>query len=306
MDNKYFQLANNIENFNKDGRLLIQDIYNLYGDFLQKFKWDLQIVYEQQIEHNDGTFSKLPILCFTSPLKGKALWVLSGVHGEESAGPNAIAQSLEYIGKLGTEIPMVLFPLCNPLGYTKGWRYPNEYRDWKKGISVSDSEYLLPKTDTNLPVARAEKPAGPEAFAITQQVIKLINEYPPLLSIDHHEDEALEYSYIYSQGKLGVNDPVANTIVRIMQEAGTPLQTTGKTRFDEDVLNGIVLSAEDGSIDELLAAEKIVIDGKLEKGPAAKTTIVVETPVINVPLEKRIKAHKAIINNYLDLYRMSL
>jgi hypothetical protein len=41
----------------------------------------------------------LPIIALRTPKKGKALWVISGIHGEEPAGPNAISdrKAIEFL-----------------------------------------------------------------------------------------------------------------------------------------------------------------------------------------------------------------
>jgi len=63
----------------------------------------------------------------------------------------------------------------------------------------------------------------------------------------------------------------------------------GKTRFGEEIKNGVIGPVADGSIDELLTAH------------GAQTVIVVETPTIGVPLEKRVAAHGRIIQAYEEL-----
>jgi hypothetical protein len=280
--------------FTQDGRKPLNELYSNFSKLSSLYGWDKHLVYSQ------GT--GFDILNFNSPKKGKALWILSGIHGEEPAGPNAISKSIELIGQLGQQIPIVLFPLCNPLGYFQNWRYPNEYRDWKKGISVSDSEFLLLNTDKKSP--RTEKPAGEEAFYICGRILELLTDYPPHATIDHHEDEALQYSYIYSHGPDGVTDQVAKEIIEIMKHTGAPLQMEGKTRFDETIENGVVLGLDDGSIDALLSAKEIIVNGLVRPGPNAQSSIVVETPAINVLLSKRVKIHTEIIKNYERLYHL--
>ena len=46
----------------------------------------------------------LPILAFRTRLKGDALWIISGIHGEEPAGVNAIAKNVRYLNKLAKRI----------------------------------------------------------------------------------------------------------------------------------------------------------------------------------------------------------
>ena len=67
----------------------------------------------------------LPIIALRSPKKGPAIWVLAGIHGEEPAGPNAVAAAIADIAMLGEHRPVVLLPLLNPHGYARNWRYLN-------------------------------------------------------------------------------------------------------------------------------------------------------------------------------------
>ncbi len=95
-----------------------------------------------------GTSVPLPIVALRSPVKGPAIWILAGIHGEEPAGPNAVAAAIDDIAKLGEHRPVVLLPLLNPHGYARNWRYLNvaEYSESVDGQSVGDSSHLLPDT----------------------------------------------------------------------------------------------------------------------------------------------------------------
>lgn len=253
----------------EDGRLPVDQLSIAHDRLVAEYGWQSEVVYEQ-----DGLASTV----FTSPQAGQALWVLAGIHGEEPAGPNAIAQEIDLIGQLGQKLPIVLFPLCNPWGYVKDWRYPNERRDWQVGQSVAEAVV----TENNNPIA----------LALMKKIKGLLPDYPSILSIDHHEDEALPAGYIYSQGRLGVDDPVASRIIDILSGTGIPIQHEGITRFGEEVTQGVVGPVHDGSIDEFLA----------EQG--TPSVIVIETPAISLSLPARIKAHTALINAYEELFTL--
>ncbi len=298
-----------VQIFTEDGRRPLKELYQEYLRLEMDFGWIKEVVYTALFKSQEGEI-EVPVFCFKSPQQGPALWILSGVHGEEPAGPNAIANHIDELAKLAEEIPLVIMPLLNPLGYGKGWRYPDEYRDWQKGHSVSDSEYYLQSSaDTTTP--RASEPSSEFAGSVTSFVLKTVSDYPPILTIDHHEDEALEQSYIYSQGTLGADDPTAQSVVLILTETGIPLQMTGLTRFGELVLNGVAvdintrLPVSDGSIDELLAAKSIIMDGQVVRGPSSKTSLVIETPTINVSLERRVQAHSNILLNLRKLWQIA-
>lgn len=246
---------------------------------------------------------------------GPALWILAGIHGEEPAGPNAIARSLPSIAALaGKGVPIVLIAMCNPKAYRGNWRYPNTpERDWRKGgYSVGDAEFLLPDLDAGRG-PRAAAPAGPETLALMHYVMGLIEPYPPLLVLDLHEDElSTEGGYIYSQGKAPEDSPVGKKIIALLQASGIPIRLSGKTRFGEAVENGMIsrddkgLPIRDGSIDELFASTEIFRNGKKVPGPSAPTVIVVETPAYaGAELAKRVSAHASILEKIEDLWALS-
>ena len=257
----------------------------------------------------------LAIKAWRTPHRGEALWILSGIHGEEPAGPNAIARSLPSLVSLAKAgVPVVVIPLCNPKAYRQNWRYPNTAeRDWHKGgYSVGDAEYLLPDLATGQS-PRAPAPPGPETKALTQFVLRLAADYPPRLVLDLHEDElSMEGGYIYSQGSHADDNPVGAQIVRLLLANGIPLRKSGNTRFGEPIVNGVISRDDkgqpirDGSIDELMAATEIFVAGKKVRGPAAQTVIVVETPAFEGSrFEQRVAAQAAVIRNVQELWRLN-
>ncbi|MEK6833765.1 MAG: hypothetical protein AABY32_07010 [Nanoarchaeota archaeon] len=287
-----------------DGRKPIEELYSSFYD-LQKSGWILDTLGFSECKYMNKNVS-LPIIALRTPKKGKSIWILSGVHGEEPAGPNAIAEAetIEYLKKIGKRIPIVLLPLCNPLGYLRDWRYINQ-RKWDKnseGQSVGDSEHYLPSLN-NPNIPRREKPSCKECGFLTKYVVDTSKKYKPLMSFDFHEDDLISKGYVYSQGKLGQKDKIAKNIVKILLNSGVNIQTEGKTRFGEDILNGVVGNGEpDGSIDELLATRKIIVNDKIFYKPATKTSIVIETPAKAMKLEERKKAHMNVLfslNNFI-------
>jgi hypothetical protein len=244
---------------------------------------------------------------------GPALWIIAGVHGEESAGPNAIARNASLIAEINDAgIPVVLIPLANPKAYFNNWRYPNTpERDWKKGggYSVGDSEYLLMTGKQ----PRAAKAPGPETTALTRFVLDMAKTYPPALVLDLHEDElSVDGGYIYSQGIQAEDNPVGAEIVRALQSAGIRLRMGGHTRFGEPIVDGVISRDDkgspirDGSIDELLAADTVFIDGMARKGPSAETVIVVETPAdASVSFEQRVAGQGEVLKRLWTLWQLN-
>ena len=259
--------------------------------------------------------ASLAIKAWRTRQTGPALWILSGVHGEESAGPNAIARNIGVIAELAESgIPMVLIPISNPKAYRNNWRYPNTAeRDWKLGgYSVGDSEYLLPDLESGTK-PRAGRVAGPETLALTSYVLTHAQMYPPALVLDLHEDElSVDGGYIYSQGKQADANPVGAEIVSALQAAGIRLRMSGATRFGEPIVAGVISRDDngdpirDGSIDELLASNTVFIDGIARSGPAAKTVIVVETPAdASVTFEQRVAGQGEVLKRLLTLWRLN-
>jgi hypothetical protein len=277
-----------------DGRKPVEELYRAYASLLEK-GWQLDVIIQSQPQ---GRAYALPIIALRTPNSGAAYWILSGIHGEEPAGPNAIAESIEAIAALGERQAVVLLPLNNPQGYVHNWRYLNmqKYSGTVAGLSVGDSEHLLTDPD-NPDRARASAPSSPEADAITRYILKLSAQYPPAASIDLHEDNLINEGYVYSQGKLGVADPLALDAVLTLKDNGIPLKMSGETRFGEVIEGGIIGPVIDGSIDELMSAGSIIVDGRAQPGPAAHTVLVFETPAGQVSLQQRIDAHAALLKS---------
>ena len=281
-----------------DGRKPIQALYQSYLKLLDR-GWTLEIVANSQPA---GTTAALPIIALRSPQSGPAVWILAGIHGEEPAGPNALAAVIEDIARLGQQRPVVLMPLLNPQGYARNWRYLNVpiYSEAIEGHSVGDSSHLLPAPEKP-ENPRAASGSSPEADAITAFVLHLAADYPPLYSIDLHEDNLIDQGYVYSQGTLGSADPLAIEAVSVLKDNGVPIKVGGETRFGEKVADGIIGPVVDSSIDELISSKDVVVDGRVQPGPAAKTVLVFETPAAALTLERRIDAHAALIRRLLAL-----
>jgi hypothetical protein len=289
-----------------DGRASIEALSEKYAS-LEARGWLRETIYA----YDDGD----AIRAWRTPEPGPALWILAGIHGEEPAGPNALAESLGVLLALAESgVAIVVAPLCNPRAYRSGWRYPNTpERDWRKGgYSVGDAEYLL--EDFGDPARpRAVAAPGPESFALTQFVLRTAETYPPRLVLDLHEDElSTEGGYIYSQGIAATDNPVGAEVIRLLQNAGVPLRLAGETRFGEPIVRGAVSRDKegrpirDGSIDELFAAHEIFRDGRKVAGPSARTVIVVETPTFaGSQLALRVAAHAAVLREVAALWRIN-
>src|SRR3989339_1600612 len=115
---------NHVKTFTEDGRAPIENLYAAYLKLLEPGHWEVEIIAEAATTWQ-GKPVDFPILAFKTKITGPALYILSGIHGEEPTGPNAIADSLDVLTEMGKNRPVVLIPLCNPLGYFRKWRYLN-------------------------------------------------------------------------------------------------------------------------------------------------------------------------------------
>ena len=275
-----------------DGRMPIESLYRASLGLLE-LGWTADII---ATSAPPGTGAPLPIIALRSPKTGPAVWILAGIHGEEPAGPNAVAAAIADIARLGAQRPVVLLPLLNPHGYARNWRYLDVavYSESVDGQSVGDSSHLLPAAE-DAARARADAPSSPEAAAITAWILQKQADYPTIVSIDLHEDNLIDAGYVYSQGKAGAADELATAAVAVLRENGVPIQMDGATRFDEPIVRGIIGPVTDGSIDELLSARDVITDGERRRGPGAESVLVLETPAAALPLAQRVGAHASLL-----------
>lgn len=275
-----------------DGRRPIEALYGDYAGLVER-GWTLDVVAESQPA---GTTRPLPIIALRSPARGPAVWILSGIHGEEPAGPNAIAAAIEDIAALGQRRPVVLLPLLNPQGYARNWRYLNVavYSQTIDGHSVGDSSHLLPSPDDPAR-PRSSAPSSAEADAITAYVLRHAADYAPVTSIDLHEDNLIHQGYVYSQGAAGAADALAIDALSVLKQHGIPIKIDGETRFGEPIAGGIIGPVTDSSIDELMSTPTVVSGGCRQPGPAARTVLVFETPAAAISIGRRIEAHAALL-----------
>ncbi len=275
-----------------DGRAPIESLYRASLGLVDR-GWKADVIASSAPA---GTGAPLPIVALRSPKSGPAVWILAGIHGEEPAGPNAVAAAIDDIAKLGEHRAVVLLPLLNPHGYARNWRYLNvaAYSESVDGQSVGDSSHVLPSAEDPAQ-ARANAPSSPEAGAITAWILGQQADYPAAISIDLHEDNLIDAGYVYSQGTAGAADELAMAAVAVLRESGVPVKMDGMTRFDEPIARGIIGPVTDSSIDELMSATEVVVDGAPRPGPAARTVLVLETPAAALPLAQRVGAHAALL-----------
>ncbi len=295
-------LREQVGTYSKDGRSSIVDLYTAQSDLQKHPGWAMEELFREELVLPDGRSVALPANCLRTRRKGPALWLLTGIHGEEPAGPDALAAHLEILANLANKgIPLVVMPLLNPLGYQRNWRYRDAavYSETNPGSSVGDSDHLLPAEAGG---SRRETPACPQAGMFTARVLELAHDYPPMLSLDLHEDNMLSRGYLYSQGARGADDPVAGELVAMLLRHHFPILMEGKTRFGEAVRRGIVSGVKDGSIDELLSAPIVIVNHSPQRGPAGLSVLVLETSSMNTLLPERVRVHATVIASLESLW----
>jgi hypothetical protein len=286
-------------------------------DKLLDFGWQKEIICTQTEINPEGEILSYPIYGYLSQPKNtkaeESLWIISGIHGEEPAGPNALAKEIETLKSLSKDnIPMVMIPVMNPLGYSKDYRFWNSRRDSRHAQFIADPDHLLlDKANPNKP--RREKPTNAYSEQILNWVVEKMYKFPPYLVVDHHEDELewetkavdLEGSYCYAYGNPEVIESSCKKIAQTLNKHGVPLLDNFETRYHERTSFGFLFNTSDGSIDEFLAVPSFYWEGKRQLKPAAKAVFVIETTRDDakpIPLIDREKAHQEIIKSYRALW----
>lgn len=293
-----------------DGRAPLADLYSKHYELEMKYGFTKEVIYTIPIAGRKKPVA-VPVFCYISPhAEGSdALVVMTGIHGEEPAPPNAVARQIDEIGQLGATIPLCVMPLCNPAGYYRNWRFHDRPLSLERR-NVTDARHLLSDwVHEDRPMLAA--PQTEISGRFSQFFLDLNIRFPVRLFFDLHEDTAFTEGYIYSHGYLGERDPVACACAQALLDNGVKLKMTGRTRFSKEVIHDGLVSDQngnpvrDGSIDHLAAAPYIFKNGKLVQKHAAHTSIVAETPTAGtITFDERIRAHEAIIKNLRNFWAM--
>lgn len=311
-----------VKTYDKDGRKPLGELYNESYAKLLKRGWRAELITTQDGELEDGKKVTLPIYAFLSPKKTSepesALWIIGGVHGEESAPANAFGQEIEAISSLpDIGISVAAIFVANSFGYCKDWRYPNAKRDMNIGNSVGDADYLLQRNFFKF-LPRAFKPNSKTAEKLTKWVLRTSRLYEPFLVIDHHETELEEkpshpdptfcYSYAYADEKI--LDIICPQLAKILSKSGYRVQKKGITRYFEPIKDGFVKNSHDGSTDELLASSKYIENFHIKKKKPAKAVFVLETIIPYKiagrlkTMNNRVSVHSEIIRSYPKIWKI--
>ena len=104
--------ATTVDGYTADGRASYAQLSQRYQSLATEHGWVQETIYAYPDDPD------LAIRAWRTQARGEALWIIAGIHGEEPAGPNAIASNLTTLVQLAKDgVPMVVIPLANPKAY---------------------------------------------------------------------------------------------------------------------------------------------------------------------------------------------
>ncbi|MBI3336398.1 succinylglutamate desuccinylase/aspartoacylase family protein [Candidatus Peregrinibacteria bacterium] len=195
-----------VKTYSEDGRGSLDELYTEYLRLADEHGWEMETVFCQRDDIEDGALI-LPVFSFRTKRHGPALWIVSGIHGDEPEGPMALVEVLDRIGALGNTIPMVVVPLYNPKGYRRN----------------SDSQSRLQQNED----------------VLKEYVLRRSDTHPPQMTLNIHGD----MSGIPLEKRIAAHRAVLQTLPelwkRAQQRGGTPPWREGKgTSVVTDVPRG--------------------------------------------------------------------
>jgi len=213
------------------------------------------------------------VMAFYQEGKTVPVVILSGIHGEEPAGPQAIMETLPF---LSPDLTCLIIPQANLDGLSERIRF-------------GTSPYLGVRGN----------------FMFVRELIDWIVDEEPAFVLDLHEDDgspvaqgqaidgdlidlaALNGVYLYQHGG---NLQVQRALIAMLANNQVPLLSAWESRFGEKVEGALIQAVEDDSIDDWIWQETGV------------PVTVVETPAM-WPLRARVNVHKLILWHIEDLIR---
>ena len=276
-----------------DGRAPIESLYHASIGLVGQ-GWTAEVIASSE---PPGTSAGLPIVALRSPKNGPAIWILAGIHGEEPAGPNAVAEAIADIARARRAPSRRAAAAPQPARLRAELALPQRRRVLRGSRRTQRRRFLAPAAVRRRSGARARECPVEPGSALRSRPGSCAEQadYPTVISLDLHEDNLIDEGYVYSQGVAGAEDELAISAVAVLHESGVPIKAGGTTRFDEPIARGIIGPVSDSSIDELLGAREVIVDGERRRGPGAQTVLVLETPAAALPLERRVAAHSALL-----------
>jgi hypothetical protein len=303
--------STHIDTYADDGRASLDTLYKRYLLLSQKDKMphglEKFIINTFYFGNPSESFrttecQNLPIFTLENRATGMAVYLIAGIHGEEPAGPIAIANMVEKIRTF--DFPIIILPVANPWGYKNNWRLINAASEDYDGATIWGAEHHMAHPEIpdrpwfNTPICH-------QALTFTTHLLKLSRKYAPVLVIDLHENHTDNASYVYSHGRSGIDDPVALAVERIIAKNAPPFNGHANIEgSNAQIINGII-AIRDGSATCMMAEKRIYSNKRWISGPNTQSVIVAETDA-KLPLTERVQRHESVIAQIPELRRLAL
>ncbi|MEK7565977.1 MAG: hypothetical protein AAB506_02950, partial [Patescibacteria group bacterium] len=288
-----------------------------YDELAQKHGWDKHLLFEQVVLLKNRPPKLVPIFYYHTPQPGPSVWIQACLHGyKEQTGPMVLSEEVNTLAQIGKDIPMVVIGLFNA-NYVKNKRYPDALsRHSNSHTSLCDFDHHVLSKKYKSPRPRKERAANPYCEVLGIRLLKILEDFPALISLALHDDFAYSYekagygkTHIYSDGQMGTSDPVAKRCVEVLANSGINLRMNTNSQAKERTVGGIS-TMSNGSFENFLAAKKLIVNGRLVEGPQVPICITIETPIRErnhrISIDRRLAAQAAIIReipNLLYIYQ---
>jgi len=221
------------------------------------------------------------------------IMIASGFHGEEKAGPLALLNWIEtFDPSLYTKVDLSFLPVANPIAFHKGQRYNDKKQKSNQGFChpesgdpLSDEGVILLKN------AQLLKSAARDGFlSLHEDVAAYLGD----LSAGTYYVYSYEHTKAPTEFALAIRDELGKFFKTRLDDQDIRSDSTWTTEMKHNAdslkaIDGIIFKHCDGGFDDWLYHE-------------GSRCIVAETPG-NYPLAKRIEAHMAVINKFIELSR---
>ena len=164
---------------------------------------------------------KLPIYMLKLEKYKKNPWILiaSGCHGEEPGAVYALLESIPILKEYSYKYNFLLFPVMNPYGYIAKSRFVKYTK--KKRCNEANLNFQFHDKTKN---------------KIAKYIMKQIEKYKPIVSLDCHEDDACKYLSLFERTE-GTIKPI-----NLLELSNIVELYTKATCYGDPVEKGVILS----------------------------------------------------------------
>lgn len=260
-----------------NGRELRPYIWNLYNGHKTN---DIDYYYTRmmesglKVEELGKTDNDLPIFLLQNDhVKGQPnIMIMSGVHGEETAGPWGLLNVMMKLKLMKIHVNISIIPIMNPYGFSKGIRFNADLKSINSGYF---------RTKSGKPELTTEGEIFNRNFVRFSELAR--NGF-----LSCHEDVMEKHFFIYEIINGTKPDFYCNEI-QLIGIKYFDKQPDGPT-YDGTVKDGVVMNEKDGTIDDYL----FTIGG-------IHRAITTETPG-TADINKRVYVTEQLITKFIELY----